>query len=717
MGHQVSRRDDKGLKGFDMQAGWDVRGCGAGLRRSVSALALASCAAMALMAQAGGAQSAGAAQRFPSPGGSFGAPAVPAAEPLQPGKAITPGGTVVEDVIARVNDQIITRSEYERAEKQLAQEAQQTGMSPADFADRQKNLLRDMIDQQLLLSKGKQLGINGDAETVRRLDELRKQNHLDSMEALEKAATQQGVSFEDFKSSIRNNVITQQVVRDEVGRTVSRGMTHANEETFYQAHEKEFEQPEQVHLSEILIPTPENASEAQLNSAKEKAEGASAKIKAGDKFADVAKSMSGGPTAAAGGDLGDFKRGTLGAVLENATFDLPVGGVTAPIRTRQGYVILKVDSHNKAGVPPLNDVEPQVQEAMYLNALQPALRSYLTKARTEAYVDCCKGGLVDTGATRAESKPTFTAYTPPAVKKKQLAKRRLEQERDARAQAQLAEAKERAAEKAQQTAAKGGGPRTVSLTKANAPRTRKIKREKIRFGQAPRTTLAGGTAGAAVSGGLTGQSAAASLAGNTAPGAALAANEDTTVISSGTGGQDEDTAATAGPAAPEQKTRFSQRQPVNEVKDAQVKVKKANEHLAMHAPAATPQEAADEKVQAAPLGVTSAMGTNTKGKKSKQKRVKGQPKERLQEKPQPVETVAVPPEPTTNPKLAATPAGLGAASQGTAEQQGSAAQQGASPAGLPPATAAPPSSLPAGQPLPPAVPTQSTPNPQIPPQM
>ncbi len=119
-----------------------------------------------------------------------------------------------------------------------------------------------MIDQQLLLSKGKELGITGDAETMRQLDEIRKQNHLDSMEALEKAAEQQGVSFEDFKQNIRNSVITQQVVRDEVGRRLN--MTHAQEEAYYDAHKQDFEVPEQVHLSEILMPTPENATDAQI---------------------------------------------------------------------------------------------------------------------------------------------------------------------------------------------------------------------------------------------------------------------------------------------------------------------------------------------------------------------------------------------------------------------------------------------------------------------
>src|SRR6185437_3931088 len=131
---------------------------------------------------------------------------------------ITPNATVVEDVVARVNDQIINRSDVERAQQELAREDQQNNATPAEAAQRQKDLLRDMIDKQLLLSKGKEMGLNADAEVIRRLDEIRKQNHLDSMEALEKAVAAQNLSFEDFKANIRDSIITQQVVRDEVGR-------------------------------------------------------------------------------------------------------------------------------------------------------------------------------------------------------------------------------------------------------------------------------------------------------------------------------------------------------------------------------------------------------------------------------------------------------------------------------------------------------------------
>src|SRR6185437_5558651 len=116
----------------------------------------------------------------------------------------------------RVNDQIITRTEYERARQQLMEQARQENVPQADAEEKLHDLLRDMIDQQLL-SKGKELGITGDTETMRRLDDIRKQNHLDSMEALQKAAEQQGVSFEDFRQQIRNQVISNQVVQDEVG--------------------------------------------------------------------------------------------------------------------------------------------------------------------------------------------------------------------------------------------------------------------------------------------------------------------------------------------------------------------------------------------------------------------------------------------------------------------------------------------------------------------
>jgi peptidyl-prolyl cis-trans isomerase SurA len=569
-------------------------------------------------------------------------PTLPASTP------ITPNGQVVEDMIARVNDQIITRSEYERSEQQLIEEAHQQNVSQADVEAKLHDLLRDLIDQQLLLSKGKELGITGDAETIRRLDDIRKQNHMDSMEALQKAVEQQGLSFEDFKQQIRNQVISNQVVQDEVGRHLN--LTHAQEEAYYAEHGKDFEVPEQVHLSEILIPTPDNATDAQLSAAQQKADEVEAKLKGGANFADTAKASSGGPTAAAGGDLGDFKRGTLGDVLEKATFSLAAGGITEPIRTRQGFVILRVDSHQQAGIPPLASVEQQVQEAIYFSQLQPALRTYLTKAREDAYVDI-KPGFVDTGGSRQQTKPVFTSYAPPPIKKKTLKKERVEQERAQQAQESLTAAREKMAEKKAAKAASGAGGAQMQNV-SHPVKRHKIHREKIRYGQAPRNSLPAASTQTAGSTGSTG----ATPLGQTA-GAAMAPTDSVTSISTGTGFDENSTDPLAPKEVATHKTRFTARENDSQEKRAQEKLAHAEVKASARPVAPTVEESADEKVQAAPLGLNGDTGKHKKVKhphEKKHKHVKDQPKERLQEKPKPTEA-APQVAPTVNPALGNTP--------------------------------------------------------------
>ena len=330
--------------------------------------------------------------------------------------------TVIEDIIARVNNQIITRSEFNRAKEQTANELKQQNVSDADpkFKERDKDVLRDLIDQQLLLEKGKDLGISGDTELVKRLDEMRKQMNLDSLEDLEKAAQQQGVSFEDFKQNIRNNIITQQVIGSEVGRNIK--ISQQETQDYYNKHKAELERPEAVHLEEILVSTelPQNQQNAnkgadaasaedpaKIQAAEQKANQLLKELRGGAKFEDVAKKSSDGPTASQGGDLGIFKRGELAKELEDKTFTMKPGDVSDVIRTKQGFLILKVAEHYSAGIPPLNEIEPQIQEQIYMQKLNPALRTYLTKLREQAYIDI-KSGFVDAGASPNQTKPIVT---------------------------------------------------------------------------------------------------------------------------------------------------------------------------------------------------------------------------------------------------------------------------------------------------------------------
>ncbi|WP_263377466.1 peptidylprolyl isomerase [Granulicella paludicola] len=651
---------------------------------------LASMAILLLVPATAGAQTP-AQPRYPVPGAGF--PSAPQLQlPQMPQRpAITANGTVIEDVIARINDQIITRSEYERARLQMLQDAEQQKADESALQDHLKDLLRDMIDSDLLISKGKELGISCDAETVRQLDDIRKQNHLPDMEALEKAAAQQGVSFEDFKQNIRNQCIRQSVVREEVGRRLQ--PTHAQEEAYYQAHAKEFEVPEQIHLSEILIPTPENATDAQIAQAQAKADEVVAKLKAGANFADLAKVSSGGPTASAGGDLGDFKRGALGSqLLEDATFPLAVGANTAPIRTRQGFVVLKVDAHQAAGVPPMAQVEDQLQQAIYMDQLQPALRAYLTKARGEAYMEIAPG-FVDTGSATKTNNSNFayTAYSAPAVKKKIQNKQRAEQERAAKAQAALAAARARVAEKQQAKAEAdkeklSGGKRDVS---GKQPKRKRIPREKIRYGQAPRNSLPTATT-------VTATEAGAPLAGQAA-GVAMAPTESITSITTGTGAEPESTSDNADALAPVEgqtkKTRFSGTQTKAEVDRANAKLSKAETKATIRPVAATHEATADEKARSGPLGLN-----GDQVKKVKKKKVKDAPKSRLQAQPEKPVEKAAPIAPTVNPLV------TGGSTTSAPKKDAPSSDNTTLPSAAPTA----PGASPAGQPIPAA--TSAEPN-------
>jgi peptidyl-prolyl cis-trans isomerase SurA len=327
---------------------------------------------------------------------------------------------VVEEIIARVNNQIITRSEYLHSKEELKKEAQQQDPVNADkiVAERDKDVLRDLIDQELLLAKGKDLGITADTEVIKKLDEMRKDMKLDSMEELEKAAQSQGVSFEDFKQNLRNQIITQQVIGKEVGSRLI--ISKEDEKKFYDEHKTEMEQPETIRLSEILVstePKPNDSGDEgkRLEAAQAKADELLAQIRNGAKFEEVAKKNSDGPTAAQGGDLGEFKRGTLAKQLEDKTFAMKPGEVSDAIQTKQGFVILKVTEHHNAGVPPLSEIEPRIQDALYMKKLQPALREYLTKLREDAFIDI-KPGYVDSGASPNQTKPVETATKEPNAK-------------------------------------------------------------------------------------------------------------------------------------------------------------------------------------------------------------------------------------------------------------------------------------------------------------
>ena len=329
-------------------------------------------------------------------------------------------GAVVEEIVARVNNSIITLTDYQKADQTLRDEVSRACQNcpaekiSADYKDRQKDLLRDLIDQQLLIERAKDMGINADADLVKRLDDVRKQNNLNSVEDLEKAVEQSGIPWEDYKTQIRNGLLTQEVIRQQVGGHLD--IPSEEVKKYYDAHKDQFTRPEQVELAEIFLST-EGKSPEEISAVRTKADDLHDRVAKGENFTEIAKRYSEGSTAKDGGDLGRFERGQLAPQLEESVFKLDRSAVTDVIQTKTGFEILKVINHFDPGLQPLDKVDTEIMNKLYTQKMEPALRNYLAELREESYV-LVKPGYSDSAAVQGASVIQEVEPTPDTPKKK-----------------------------------------------------------------------------------------------------------------------------------------------------------------------------------------------------------------------------------------------------------------------------------------------------------
>ena len=335
-----------------------------------------------------------------------------------PAKVIPDGGKVVEEIIARVNNEIITRSEYEKSLNSADEEIRQDCAGKctpeqlqAELEERKKTALRDLIDQSLLVQRGKDMGISVETDVVKQLDQIRQQNKLASMDELEKAVSSQGLNWEDFKNTIRNKILTQKVVGQEVGSHISIG--ESDSKKYYDAHKSEFVRPEQVALREIIVVTEGKKDTEDL---KKKAETALKRVKDGEDFSEIAKRLSDGTTKEQGGYIGTFKRGELAKQLEEVVFKMKRNELTDVMETKQGFLILQVLEHYDEGEQPFEKVKNEISDHLYNEKLEPAVREYLKTLREQSYVVIKPGYAELAGGGNSEIQEVNA--TPEASKKK-----------------------------------------------------------------------------------------------------------------------------------------------------------------------------------------------------------------------------------------------------------------------------------------------------------
>jgi len=332
-------------------------------------------------------------------------PAVPAA--AQTTAQINANRTgAVEEIAARVNGDIVTSVDLTRAQNHDMQDAKEEcnekKCTPEELQktleDVKADSLRGLIDTKLLVQRAKDLDINVEAELVRQLDQTRIENKMDSMEALQKAVEGEGLDWEEYKDSVRNQFQAQDVIYREVGSRVANSVDQGQIKKYYDEHKDEFISPEAVRIREILISTT-GKTEAELPALKKKAEQLRDRVQTGgEDFGELAKHFSDGSTKAQGGELGAFERGKLDPKIEAEVFKLNKNEMTPVMQTSNGFMILQVQQRYEAGVQPLDKIENEVSNRIASTQMPAKLRTYLAQLRKDSFVEV-RPPYVDTGAT------------------------------------------------------------------------------------------------------------------------------------------------------------------------------------------------------------------------------------------------------------------------------------------------------------------------------
>jgi peptidyl-prolyl cis-trans isomerase SurA len=274
------------------------------------------------------------------------------------------------EIVARINNDVITLSDYQKAGQQLRDEvAHDCQGCPQDqidakFKEQQKDLLRGMIDQSLMVQRAKDMG-------------------LATLDDLKKGVEASGLNWEDYKTTIRNGLLQKELVRREVGSHVDISSDEVKQ--YYEAHQQEFTLPERVVLSEISLTT-EGKSPEEFAAVRDKEEGLRTSVLNGDDFSQVARLYSQGSTAKDGGGLGTFKRGELSPQIEAVVFQMSKGQISDVIQTRTGFEILKVEDHLRSELQPMDKVEPDIRNTIHAQKMQPLIRDYLAELREQSYI-------------------------------------------------------------------------------------------------------------------------------------------------------------------------------------------------------------------------------------------------------------------------------------------------------------------------------------------
>jgi peptidyl-prolyl cis-trans isomerase SurA len=313
--------------------------------------------------------------------------------------------TIMDEIVCKVNGDIVTRSEIERSRADLEAYLRQNGLTGEKLDEEIKaqapELLAHRIDDLLLQQKAKELDIKVETELNKQFADLMRKYKITDQDKFQAFVQEQtGMPYEDYRGQVKNGMLRQRVVGEEVSRKIV--FKREELEAYYNEHHDEFQRQERVTLSEIFIATV-GMDAAGVAAAEKKAKDLVARANKGESFAEMATANSDkSATAQQGGVLPPMtKNGTPGdhmpPELEALVWDKAKGFVTDPIKFDDGFEILRVNEHQTAGLASFEEVQQDVQQKLFEPRFTPAYRGYMNKLRQTAFLEI-KPGYVDTGA-------------------------------------------------------------------------------------------------------------------------------------------------------------------------------------------------------------------------------------------------------------------------------------------------------------------------------
>jgi peptidyl-prolyl cis-trans isomerase SurA len=293
-------------------------------------------------------------------------------------------------VAAVVNKDIITLSEVEeRAAPEI--ERLSAERDPKKRAEQRQRLLQrvteQLIGEKLMDEEIKAMGLTAtDREVDQAIDDVLRQNNLQSREQLEERIRAEGLTMKAYRDVLGGQMSRMKLVQLKVSPRVK--LSEADLKAEYAQYTKNERGDAEVHARHILIQLPKNASPEQVETARKRALAVMAEARRpGMDFEALARARNEGPSAADGGDLGFFRRGVMVPAFERVAFALKEGEVSEPVRTQFGWHVLKVEERRAVDVAPFEQVKGELETKLKLQKTEKFVEQYVQELRQKASIE------------------------------------------------------------------------------------------------------------------------------------------------------------------------------------------------------------------------------------------------------------------------------------------------------------------------------------------